>query len=446
MKVRELLVGRWLQQVSLRDLFAVGLPLLALTGLAFYVAFQYIQPAPPRQVTMGGGSESGAYRVFATRYHDVLARYGVDLRVEPTQGATDNLARLRLDAAAEPAVAVAFAQAGMARGSDNADLLSLGEVFYEPVWIFYRPGADDEVLDRLAQLRGRRLVIGAAGSGTQALALELLAANGIDQGNSRLLSRGDLEVVADMQRGRVDAVFAVGPPESPLVWSLLFAPGVRLMSLAHAEAYARRLPHLTVLTLPRGAADLPRELPPRDMRLLATRAVLLARRDTHPALIDLLLLAANETHGAGALLQRPGEFPRIPADASEYQLAAAAARYFSSGPPWLQKHLPFWAANLVDRMLVLLLPLLGVLLPVLRFAPSLYGWRIKSRIYARYGELKFLELELAEQADAQQRAAWLARLDRIEDEVNRMQAPLMFADMIYTLRTHIRFVRARIAA
>jgi hypothetical protein len=270
--------------------------------------------------------------------------------------------------------------------------------------------------------------------------MELLAANGIDAKNTRLIEAGGVGLAGQLQKNQVDAVFVVGPTQSSLVWSLLYSPGVSLMSLTHAEAYTRRFSYLSRLVLPRGAIDLKQDIPPQDIQMVSPMATLLVREDTHPALVDLLMQAAGEVHGEPGAFQKPGEFPR--AGHGEFPLSKEAARYYKSGIPFLQRYLPFWAATLIDRTVVMLLPLIVVLLPLLRFAPQIYGWRVRSRIYRRYGELKFLENEVNENPAAHSRTEWLEKLDRIETDASHIRTPLTFSDMLYTLRVHIDLVRA----
>ena len=424
-----------LKLLSWRDIVFVALPSLLLIVGAFWMAAQFIKPAPPDQLIISTGGESGAYQRFAARYKDVLARYGIALVAKPSAGSPENLERLRN---AEFEVDAAFIQGGTARLGEEDELVSLGDMYYEPLWIFYREAAlrgGNRVLD----LKGKRVAIGGAGSGTHHLAMELLAANGLDAKNTKLIELGGLSLVESMQKSEVDAVFVVGPTQSSLVWALLYTPGVGLMSLAHAEAYTRRFPHLARLVLPRGAIDLTLDIPPHDTQLVSPMATLLVREDTHPALIDLLMQAASEVHGAPGVFQKPGEFPR--AGHSEFPMSKEAERYYKSGKPFLQRYLPFWAATLIDRMVVMLVPLLAVLVPLFKFAPQLYGWRVRSRIYRRYGELKFLENELNEDPGQRSRAEWMEKLDAIEKDASGIRTPLTFSDMLYTLRGHIDLVR-----
>jgi TRAP-type uncharacterized transport system substrate-binding protein len=430
-------LSKRLREIPRRDLLAVGVPSLLLLVIGFWLAAQFIRPAPPSQLILSTGGASGAYQVFAARYREILARYHIELIEKPSGGATDNLARLRDE---NFAIDAAFVQGGLTRPGEDETLLSLGSLYYEPLWVFYRSALIPKgELDRISQLKGRRIGIGTAGSGTQHLANELLNANGINGENAKLLEMESLESVEALQKGSLDALFLVGPTQSAAVWLLLYADGVRLMSHAQADAYTRRFPYLSKLTLPQGAVDLVRDIPPHDITLLSPMATLVVREDTHPALIDLLMQAATEVHGGPGLFQRPGEFPN-PAQV-DFPLSKEADRYYKSGKPFLQRYLPFWAATLVDRMVVLAIPLLAILLPIVKFAPTIYSWRVRSRIYRRYGELKFLETEVDANPDKHSRAEWMQKIDAIEAGINRITTPLAFADMLYTLRSHIGLVR-----
>lgn len=424
-----------LKLLSWRDLLSVGLPALLLVIGAFWLAAQFVKPAPPDRLVISTGGEGGAYQSFTMRYREVLERYGIKLIEKPSAGSTENLARLR-----DPSfdVDVAFIQGGTARATDEDTLYSLGDIYHEPLWVFFRESSLHHA-DKLLDLKGKRIAVGGPGSGTNHLAMALLGANEIDEKNSRLVQIGGMAVLDRFGKGEIDAAFVVGPTQSSLIWSLLYTPGIRLMSLSHAEAYTRRFPYLAHLVLPRGAIDLTQDIPAQDIHLVSPMATLMVREETHPALIDLLMQAAAEVHGEPGAFQKPREFPH--AGHSEFPLSKEAERFYKSGRPFLQRYLPFWAATLIDRMVVMIVPLLAVLIPLFKFAPAIYGWRVRSRIYRRYGELKFLENQIGEDPARHTRAEWLERLDAIERDANRIRTPLTFSDMLYTLRSHIDLVR-----
>ena len=425
-----------LTSLSSRDwLWVIG-PAIVLVIAAFWAASKFIEPAPPRSFVMTAGAEDGAYYQFAKRYKDILAREGVTIEIRTSAGSTENLARL-LDPDSD--VQVGFVQSGIAAGRDTSGLMSLGSLYYEPLWVFYR---GKNAVDRLEQLRGWRIAVGAEGSGTRQLALQLLTASGVHRGNSTLLPLAGAAAHGALRRGEVDAVFVVGAPEGPAVRALLDDASLSLMNFSHAEAYSRILPFLNRIVLPHGAVDLARNAPPQDIQLVAPTATLVARDTLHPALVSLLLQAATEVHDQPEFLYRRGEFPS--ARETDILLSDQARRYYKSGPPLLQRYLPFWLAVLVDRLLILLIPLVAVALPLTRLVPALYAWRSRSKIYRLYGELRFLDHEIVHHFDPARAGEYATQLDSIEQAAERRRIPLAFTNELYILREHIGLVRQRL--
>ncbi|HKC43381.1 MAG TPA: TAXI family TRAP transporter solute-binding subunit [Burkholderiales bacterium] len=423
-----------LRDLHLRDALVVGVPALVILVAGFWFTAQFIKPAPPTRLVIATGGDGGAYQRFAAQYKPLIERNGVEFVERSTAGAVENLALLRSPDVEE--LDVAFVQGGLGVGSDADGLVSLGSVYYEPLWVFYRA---KEPSDRLVQLRGKRIAIGAEGSGTRKLGLELLEASGAAAAPTKLSPLGGLEAVEALRGGQVDAIFLVGPANSGAVWASFFGEGFRLMSFAQADAYVRRWPFLSRLTLPRGAIDLVRDIPGSDVTLVAPVATLVARESIHPALVGLLLDTATEVHGKPGLFQRAGEFPNP--QQVDFPLSSEAERFYKSGRRFLQRYLPFWAANLIDRLIVLLIPLVALALPLMRIVPSLYGWRVRSRVYKWYGQLKFLEAAWRKDPNARPRAEWLKELDELDARVNRVRTPLAFANQLYILREHIGLVR-----
>lgn len=423
--------------ISIRDLLATAWPIVLITAIGFVVAYQFVEPAPPSRMTISAGGESGAYYAYAKRYAALLAQNGITLEVLTSEGSQQNLERLNKGDAD-----IAFIQGGIEEklGEDEeSSLYSLGSVSYEPVWVFYR---GEMRVDKLFQLRDQRIAVGEEGSGIRGLALQLLEANDIARDSSKLLPVAGLNAAEELQQGRIDAAFIVAPQEAPVVQVLLRSPGVRVMSFVQADAYARRFPFLSKVVLPRGVVDLVRDTPPRETVLLATTANVVARDDLHPALLNLLLQAMTEVNGKSGFFQRAGEFPAY--KDHSFALSPEAARYYKSGPPFLQRYLPFWIAVLVERMFVLILPVIILLLPLLKLAPSIYSWRVRAKIFRCYGDLKFLENELRQNYDRARHADYSARLDRIEEDAYTRNIPLSFSDLFYTLREHINLVRAEL--
>ena len=425
-----------LRPFSSRDFWIMLLPALAILAAVFWIAFQYVQPAPPKKVVMTGGSEGGAYESYAAQYRDMLASEGIEVEVRSSPGSVENLKRL-MDG--DSGVSIGFVQGGIAKAGDDEDLMSLAGLYYEPLWVFYRGGAE---LDHVSRLRGRRIAIGPEGSGTRPLALQVLSLAGMDASNTTLLDLDANRSAEALARGEIDASMMIADTNTPLVTRLLHDRRLRLMSFAQAEALSRHLPFLSHVVLPEGGIDFAANLPARDVHLVAPTANLVVRDDINPALITLLMQAATEIHGGAGLLRKAGEFPS--GKGVDLAMSVDAERYLKSGPPFLQRHLPFWLAVFIDRMVVMLVPIFAILIPLVRFTPTVYNWRIKSRIYRWYGKLKVLEIDIQSAKSAAEVGVLVGRLDAIEQSVSRIPTPLAFSEYLYNLRSHIELVRSRL--
>ena len=425
--------------ISWRDLAITLGPILLLSLAGIWFAIRFVRPAPPDSITITTGADGSTFSIAADKYRNILARNGITLKILPSQGSLENLKRLN-DPSSQ--VDVGFVQGGVSGDVRVDGLVSLGSVFYEPLAVFYRSARP---VYRLSQFSGKRLAIGAEGSGTHALASTLLNANGIESdGRTALLDLSGEDAARALTEHKIDAAFLMGDSATPPVMrKLLLTPGIRLFNFTQAEAYERRFPYLTRLELPMGALDLGKNSPAQNLYLIAPTVELVARDNLHPAISDLLIEAAREVHGGATLLQRAGEFP-APLD-HEFRISDDATRYYKSGKSFLYRILPFWLASLTDRAAVLLVPIIVLLLPGLRLVPSLYQWRVKARIYRWYGALIGLERDALRNSAPERRKEMLKRLDDIENGVNNMKMPLTFADQFYVLREHIKFVRDRLA-
>lgn len=427
-----------IQKISWRDLAFSFVPVVLVSSIAIAIAFHFVQPAPPKTITMSSGPEGSIFQSVAEKYKKILARNGINLVILASEGSIDNLHRLN-----DPKshVDVGFVQGGVATGIDISNVVSLGSVFYEPLAIIYQ---SSRPIQRLSELKEKRIAIGPEGSGTRFLALALLKANAIEPGGAtKLLDYAGTQAVEALLKHQVDAVFLMGDSASPgTIRKMLHTKGVRLFDFPQAEGYLRRFRYLSKIELPTGAFDLGENLPPKPLVMLAPTVELVARADLHPALSDLLIEAAREVHGRATLMQRHGEFP-APLE-HEFQISEDANRYYKSGKSFAYRYLPFWLASLTDRILVILVPIIIILIPGLRLVPTLYGWRIRRRIYRRYGELMALERATLDPLTSHDRQALLERLAEIEKSVITGKIPGSFADETYVLRQHINFVRGRL--
>jgi TRAP transporter TAXI family solute receptor len=435
--------------VSLRDLLVASGPTIILVAAACFVAYWLVDPAPPRQLRLATGQDNSAYQAFGAQYAQALKKDDIRVVLVPTLGSQDNLERLRrgeADIAFVQSGSTVEAQAG--KQADARGLVSLGSLFTEPVWLFLR---DKVKTNNLTGLRGLRINLGPEGTGVPNLSRQILSVNGVEPKELTIGALENTPATVELLAGRIDGLVFSSAPEAPLIQMLLQTPGIRLFNFSQAEAYTRRLPFLTHVTLPRGIVDLGRDIPSQDYHLIAPTATLVAREDLHPALIDLFVKAAGEIHGGAGWFQQQGQFPSP--KFTEIPVADEAAKYYRDGPPLLQRYMRFWLANLFERLWVVVVALAALVIPLSKIVPPLYVWRVRSRVYRWYGELRAVEQawEGAQGVEAEPqreivRADLLKRLDEIEEQVNHISVPLAYADGLYGLRGHINIVRQRLQA
>jgi hypothetical protein len=415
--------------MAAREIVTVWAPLALIVAAGFLVAYRYVGAPPPHVIRIAAGAENGAYHAFAQQYAHLLAGDGITLEVIPTAGTVDNLELLR-----RGEVSLALVQGGCAREADRAGLQSLGSLFLEAVWVF-TPRASP--IRRLNELVGKRVAVGPSGSGTQLLAKQLLGANGVSESNATFVHIDTSDVTPLLVRGDLDAGIVVASVEAPIVRALAEQPELELLDLERTGAYGRVFPFLTPVTLDEGVLNLERNIPPSDKRLVATAASLAAPHDLHPALIPALLDAATRVHQAGGLLEEMQQFPS--ANLVDLPLNEDASRYIRNGPSFLYRWLPYGTAVVLDRLKVLVLPLVALLLPLFRIAPPLYQWRVRSRVYRWYAAVRDIDMAISsEQPDV---ASLRSRLHALEYDVASVSVPLAYTGEQYHLRLHIHLLQ-----
>ena len=425
------------ERKSMADVLKVWGPLLLLVAIGFAVAVAKLEPPAPRAFKIAAGSPGGAYHAYAELYREIVARQGFELEVIETAGSLENH-ELLLSGDVE----IALLQGGAAPAEirdDAIELSSLASLFYEPIWLFHRA---DRPLEQLTELAGRRIAIGSEGSGTRALALQLLAGNGIDETEAELVSLGSMDAADAVAQGAVDAALFVTSVDSPFIPKLVGQDDVALLSVRRSLAYRKAHPFLSRVILGEGVLDLEQNLPDEDVSLLAAAASLVARNDLHHALVPLLLGAMEEVHGGIGPFSPAGTFPSE--HLVEYPLRAEALHYLDNGPSFLQRYLGFRAATAVDRLKILLLPLITLLIPVFKAAPPIYRWRIRSKIYRWYKDLSWADEILHEQPTDEEIAVHFAALRKLEHEVARVDVPLSYMDEYYSLRVHIQLILSKL--
>lgn len=430
--------------LSLRDLITSASPFVIAAAGLLWLAYWWLDPMPPKKIVLATGPSQSAYAEFGQRYAKALQASGIEVELLSTEGSSANLELLHSGKAD-----AGFVQGGTSSAHALAEeaeaLVTLGNLFVEPIWLFYRSASAQSVtpsgqLHSLTELVNMRVNVGASGSGVPTLMQTLLDMNRVEPKSIMLSQLDQTPATVKLLRGELDAVVFASAPEAPIVQMLLQTPGIRLMDFKQNEAYARRLSFVSPTTLPNGIVDLARKLPRQDVHLIATTTSMLAREDLHPGLRQLLAQAAMQIHGQAGWFNRTREFPN--ASNAEYPLAPEAERTMRTGVPSLQRYLPFTMANLIERMWLALGLIIAVLLPLGKIAPPLYTFRVRSRVFRWYGQLRDIEERL--EASSGNAPALLTELNELEHKVEKIIVPLSYTDELYTLRHNIGLVRQRL--
>lgn len=418
-----------------KDSVRIALFGLVVVVAGFVLAYQFVEPSPPSTITIASGSERGAYYQFANRYKEILERQGIKLNVVKTQGSVENIQLLEAGK-----VDVAFVQGGVGDPVAQPDLVSLGSLYFEPLWVFVRA---DSAVTRLSDLTAKNMAVGSKGSGTWPVVRQLLALNDLATTGDHLHHVSSADGAESLVAGTVDAAFFITSPKSSLIRELLANASLRVLAFERSEAYVRQMPSLSAVTFPAGVVSLSQNIPAKDVTLLAPAATLATHAELHPALQNLLVQALIEVHGTGGVFEDAGQFPST--RFVDYPLSADAKRYLNDGPPLLQRYLPFWAAVMIDRLKVMLVPLLTLLIPLFKILPPAYRWRVRSSIYSWYKALSDIELRAASASTDQERQALRDELAALEVDVRTLKVPLSYSDELYNLRLHMDLIQKRLS-
>ena len=415
----------------------ITLGALLLLAVAIWLVHLALEPTKRKTVVMSAGGQEGIYMSFAKRYAAALAREGIPLDVRSSSGAVENYQRLK-DESSE--FDIGLVQSGTGNAKDAPNLQTLASVSYEPIWIFYR---DRQTIDRLSQLVGKQVGVGQPGSGLRTVMLSLLALHDVTTATAGLKELSAAGASRALMDGTLDAAAFIGAPDIPLIQTLLRSD-LKLISLSQADTVVRRFPSLAKVIFPRGAVSLARDLPPQDVTLLATTALLVAKKSLHTEVAYQLLDAANEVHGLPSFFADRGDFPNQRIE--DFPITEETKRYFRSGRPYLQNYLPFWLASFIEQRFVILVPATAVFFALLQTLPRLYAYRIRSRLARWYHEIKLLEDEVQATTlpDLHRRLHWLRELDEIDANVGSIRVPEAFIRDTYVLKHAIRMVRQRI--
>ncbi len=416
--------------VRRRPILVLGVAIALGVACVAWVVIIIGRGVPPRTVVMTTGPEGSAYREFGEKYRSALAHAGIDLKLEPSLGNVENLARLR---DASSGVSVGFVAGGLTTETASPGIESLGTLSYEPIWVFCR-GLSDQA--QFWDLRGKRVSVDPSAG----VMHELLSATGLEN-EMTVVPMVPAAGAEALLRSEIDCACMLTVGDDPSVRKLLADDRVNLMTFRRADAFVALYPFLRKVSIPRGAGSLAKDRPPDDVTLIAPMASLLVRHDLHPAIQYLLLQAAEDIHSGPGILRRPGQFPA--AEPQDVPLSRGARDYYKSGGSFFQRHLPFWLSVLAAQLVLVLVPLAGVFYPLMRVVPGVIRFAIERRVNALYAELRGIEERIGAGDSAEELSRDLARL---EERIIRSRVPVSGTRQLYALRKDASIVRDRLRA
>jgi uncharacterized protein len=411
-------------------------PFVIAASVLLAFGWRFIKPGPPAQITITAGSEGGAYFEYAKKYAAALEKNGVKAKVVVSAGSLENISRL---SKADSEFDIGFVQSGLIDESQKEGLMSLGSLYYEPLWVFYRTAKWPQAIDHLPSLKGAKVNIGVENSGTRKLALTILKANALTAANFSPGGLAPKEAAKALIAGEIDAMMIVSAADAPVINELLAAPEIAAMNLSRADAFTRIIPALSKVTLPRGAVNLNNDVPSIDLTVVASTANLVAKEDLHPAIAYLLIKTAQQLHGGPQLLSNAREFPSI-TKFQELEVSEDVDKLYKQGAPFLYKHLPFWLANLLYRLWVLVIPLGAAMITLSDALPKLIGFQGNRQIMSIYKAARELEAEVLGAPQNIDPSPFRLRLEKLYARCARVKVPSDFVKSVFELRSHLDLV------
>ena len=430
--IRETVIDSW---KDVKSFVQETWPALTILFVILIIALWIADPAPPRHIWVATGPTGSSNEALGKKYASYFAERGVTLHLVPTEGSVENVLRLQ---DAQDKVMAGFVMAGAAPHHAKG-VQTLGSINYQPLWCFYRSPSPLPIQQRESLILGHSVNMGTPNSGTHMLMEKLLALNGFSKDQPHFKQYPDDQAINMLREGTLESMCIVDTYESPNVQKLLKIEGLQLSQYERAEAYARMVPAIEMVTIPEGALDLATNRPATSFPMITTTTEILIDERLHPAIQTLFLMAARDINGKESFFSKEGEFP-VFMDSTQNR-SKEAEIFYEKGTPILMEVLPFWMAEFIRRLVVTLLPFFVMAYPVIRSMPNYHKNRVRGKINRMYGSLKFFEQSLVTGYDPGQKAQYLAQLDGMERDALGMKVPKSVASDYYTLRSSIDFVR-----
>lgn len=409
----------------------IFIPSLLLIIGAFYLTFQFIKPSPKRVITIATGANHGQYYETALKYKELLEKEKVKVNIVESSGSIENIKLLQ-----DKKVDLAFIQNGAIK-EKNQNLEALASIYYEPLWLFYKKDANKPV-KYIQDLKSKKIALGQKGSGTKDLADQILNINGLNDKTNTFVHLDAKESKEALLKGQIDAMFLVTAPSSKIIKELLSNKDISLMSFKRAKAYSKKFYFLDSINLYEGTIDLYNNMPNEDKKLLATTATLVASKDFSDELTRILLKKVKEVHNKKELFAKENQFPNL--TNINIPINEEAQRYFEYGDTFLEKVFPYWIASNLDRLKILIIPLLTLMIPLFKGIFPLYRWSIRSKIYRWYDEVQDLDLSL-DGLEKEELKLKLNELEKLKKEIkDETKVPLSYMGEYYDLIMHLELI------
>ena len=414
-----------------RYLWCLAIGVLVATVLVIYFTI----PKLPDTLKIAAGQPDSYFYETAEIYKKYLAKQGIELEIIQTKGAAESLALLNDDK-----VDLALAHGGLTTKKESPDLVSLGSISYEPLWVFQRKNT--KILTDISQLKGMKVATGEKGTGVEVITSKIFKAEGVNQSNTTILHMGMKEAAERLIQGSIDAAVFMDPPENETIREFFSSSVINEVSLYDSEALRRRFRYLQVIKIPPSGIDLALEQPRSELLTIATTAYLATNKKLDAALQYLLLSIIDEVHHDPTLISDENEFP---SDKDvDLPLSKDADIYYTKGKPFLQQYLPFQMASLLERLIKVLLPLLLLCAPIFAYAPAAYDWHFRQKLSKRYKSLVEIEELLANNPSKKSVTEFEVMLSDVEKKLNDEKIPNSFTNQVFILREHIELVQRKI--
>ncbi len=415
----------------LLNFFKIYLPIILFGLLLFYVTSKFIEPAPKKELTIAAGSKNGTYFKIAQKYKKLLEKENVTVHILETKGSLHNTQLLQ-----EKKADIGFVQSGILNESNNKNIQSLASIYYEPLWIFYKN--EGYQINYIIELIGKKIAIGSTGSGTFDLSTKILNDNGINSSNSEFLTYNSSKAKEALTNGDIDVLLTVISPDSNIVQELLEDPKINVLSIQRAQAYSRKYAYLNTLNLYEGTMDLYRNIPNNNMNLLAATANLVTTQGVPHELIRLLLKKVKEVHKHKSLFAQENQFPNTLN--LDTEINKEALKYLRNGDSWLESIFPYWIASNMDRLKILLIPLLTLMFPLFKGVAPLYRWTMRSKIYKWYKTINEIDKKLKGLNNSELKIE-LENLETLQTSIQEhTNVPMSFMGEYYNLLMHIELI------